>query len=326
MFHTLDRPVCAEDIQERMQQALALRRPLLSEAVDSCRLINTEGDFLPGLIVDKYNSGLCVQITTAGMEQFRDTILTFLKQACTPGFIYELSDNEAVEREGLAARNGCIHGELPEPLLIKEHGLTFCLELGEGQKTGFFLDQRQNRLLLRNFTAGASVCDCFCYSGGFSANAWAGGAAAVHAVDSSREAVALARENMGRNGFCADEAGFFCADVFTFLRTTTSRYNVIVLDPPKFAPHAADRERAARGYKDINLLAIKNVLPGGTIFTFSCSQAIDATLFSQIVFGAAADAGRQVQVLQRLCQPSDHPFNISHREGEYLKGVVLRVI
>lgn len=326
MLSLEDSPFSLRDIQTRIGCALALRKPILNGSTNACRLINSEGDFLPGLIVDKYGPGLCVQITTAGMERFRDGIIDCLNTMLTPDFIYERSDSEAFAREGLSGSIGCLRGAMPELLLIKEHGLQFRINLENGQKTGFYLDQRENRLLLRRYAPGAAVCDCFSYSGGFSANAWASGARTVKTIDSSKEALALAKENMALNNFSSDENNFFAADIFEFLRNNETRYNLIILDPPKFAPHPADRERASRGYKDINLLAIKNIASQGIIFTFSCSQAIDNTLFTQIVFAAAADAGRQVQVLQRMSQPSDHPFNIAHREGEYLKGLVLRVV
>ncbi|MDD5673603.1 MAG: class I SAM-dependent rRNA methyltransferase [Chitinivibrionales bacterium] len=326
MFQAQDKPIDLTEIRERIDIALALRQSILNESTNACRLINSEGDFLPGLIVDKYGSGLCLQITTAGMERFRMEIVNCLAAALSPRFIYERAENEAATREGLAAKNSCIHGSLPEKLLIREHGLQFRVDLEGGQKTGFFLDQRHNRLLLRKYAAGATVCDCFAYSGGFSANAWAAGARLVHTVDSSKDALELAKENLAHNKFPREESNFIAADAFEFLRGATTKYSCIILDPPKFARHSADRERASRGYKDINLSAIKIMAPQGILFTFSCSQAIDQTLFSQIVFAAAADSGRQVQVLHRLSQPTDHPFNIAHREGEYLKGLVLRVI
>jgi 23S rRNA (cytosine1962-C5)-methyltransferase len=259
------------------------------------------------------------------MERFRELIISHLKSKISPGFIFERSDTEARNREGLVIKDGLVSGVMPENLELVENGLRFGVDLASGQKTGFFLDQRDNRRLLATYAGGASVCDCFAYSGGFTVYALAHGAKNVNTVDISKSAIALAKSNVQLNGLACSDEHFIVADVFSYLRETTGPYNLIILDPPKFAKHPGDVEKAARGYKDINLLAFKKAAKGGIVFTFSCSNAVDPTLFRQIVFSAAADSGRSVQVLHILGSGPDHPVNIAHREGEYLKGLVLRV-
>ncbi len=312
------------DIVAAVKKAVNRRSTILGADTDSCRLINSEGDFLPGLIVDKYAGGLAVQILTAGMERMRQTIIDSLIEACSPDFIYERSDSESRAREGIGESEGLLYGTPPQKLVIKENGLFFGVDIVKGQKTGFFFDQRQNRMLLRSYAAGRRCCDCFSYTGGFCVSALAGGALSVDAVDQSEDALRRLDENVAVNGFERRRAATFTEDVFRYLRETDRRYDCIILDPPKFARHAGEVERASRGYKDVNLLACKNILPGGLIFTFSCSGAIDIRLFRQIVFAAASDSGRRFQLLHTLGCGADHPVNLAHREGEYLKGLVLR--
>ena len=315
-----------EMLLHRVDRAIEHRRAL-SIAADTTayRLINSEGDFLPGLIVDKYDNGLCVQVLTAGMEKLRGPLIERLAEALSPQFIYERSDTDARAREGLALRRGIIGGVLPETVVFRENGLAFGIDIVKGQKTGFFLDQRINRMLSARFAAGAAVCDCFAYSGGFSVYALAHGARVVHAVDSSSVALETAKQNVALNNLPSEKINFLSQDVFSFLRTTEAAYDMIILDPPKFAKHPGEVPRAARGYKDINLLAFKKAAIGGIVFTFSCSNAIDSRLFRQIVFAAAADSGRLIQVMQVLGAGPDHPVNIAHPEGDYLKGLALRV-
>jgi 23S rRNA (cytosine1962-C5)-methyltransferase len=314
-------------LSRRIAGAVALRRPVLGSGTDSCRLVNSEGDRLPGLIIDKYADGVCLQVQTAGMERFRPHILDTLNQCCTPRFIYERSDTDARAREGLPASGGLLSGEMPHDCIITENGLRFRADLAAGQKTGMFFDQRENRKLFSAYAAGRTICDCFCYTGGFSVYGLKIGAAFSMLVDISKDVLGLAKENCGLNGIDPKRCDFAAADVFDYLRRKTDRrFDCIVLDPPKFAKHKGEVDRAARGYKDINLLAMKNITPGGIIFTFSCSNAVDPYLFRQIVFAAAADSLRQVQVLHVLGAGPDHPFDIAHREGEYLKGLVLRVM
>jgi 23S rRNA (cytosine1962-C5)-methyltransferase len=312
-------------LAQRIKDAVGRRAAILDTRTDSCRLVNSEGDRLPGLIVDKFAGGVCVQILTAGMERLRSFVLAALAECCAPAFVFERSDADARVREGLSLQEGIVTGELPSDLAILENGLRFGADLAGGQKTGFFFDQRDNRRLCASYAAGRRLCDCFCYSGGFSVYGLSGGATSSVMVDTSQPAVAAALENCSRNGFGADRCTGVTANVFEFLRATDKRFDCIILDPPKFARHKGEVDAAARGYKDINLLAFKNIEKGGIVFTFSCSNAIDPYLFRQIVFAAAADSGRFVQVLHVLCASPDHPFNIAHREGEYLKGLVVRV-
>jgi len=310
----------------RVDRAIEHRRALgIGADTTAYRLINSEGDFLPGLIVDKYDAGLCVQVLTAGMEKLRGPLIERLAEALSPQFLYERSDTDARAREGLALRRGIIGGVLPETVVFRENGLAFGIDIVKGQKTGFFLDQRINRMLSARFAAGAAVCDCFAYSGGFSVYALAHGARVVHAVDSSSGALETAKQNVALNNLPSEKINFLTDDVFSFLRTTEAAYDLIILDPPKFAKHPGEVPRAARGYTDINLLAFKKAASGGIVFTFSCSNAIDSRLFRQIVFAAAADSGRLIQVMQVLGAGPDHPVNIAHPEGDYLKGLALRV-
>jgi 23S rRNA (cytosine1962-C5)-methyltransferase len=326
MLSNAKTPFTSEALQQRISDAIERRRSILNDQTDSCRLINSEGDFIPGLIVDKVNRGLVVQLLTCGIEQFRSIIVASLEKCCSPEFIFERSDTESRKREGLAEQEGLLFGNVPADLAIKENDLYFTVDISGGQKTGYFFDQRINRHLLREYTPGKSVCDCFSYSGGFSVNALYAGASHVDVVDISRNAVSWAKKNIEHNISEPSRANYICSDVFNYLREITTPYDCIICDPPKFAKHPGEVERAARGYKDINLCALKKLNKNGILFTFSCSQAIDMKLFRQIVFSAAADSGRSIQLLHTLTAGPDHPVNIAHIEGEYLKGLVLRVV
>jgi len=328
----------AKDLHNRIRQSIDTRKKNgvlidnTNDGTDSCRLVNSEGDFLPGLIIDKYGPGVCVQIGTAGMECWRGAIIDALSDIVNPAFIYERSDTASREREGLPLSEGLSAGTLPETLVITENGVKYKADLRAGQKTGFFFDQRENRALLRRYAAGRNVCDCFSYIGGFAINAALGGAASVVAVDSSEDAGACLSENARLN----DVSGvvkFMKSDAFAFLRqlrpdggdSINAPIDILILDPPKFARHPGEVDKAARGYKEINMAGLRALASGGLLFTFSCSGAINPYLFRQIVFGAAADARRSVQILHVLTAGPDHPVNIAHLEGEYLKGLVLRV-
>ncbi len=320
-----DKPFSVTELENRINKAIDYRADLLNQSNNCCRLINSEGDFLPGLIVDKFGSGFVLQILTSGMERFREEIVKVLSHY-DPQFIFDRSDTESRAREGLETTQGLLYGEMPERVLLTELGLKFEVDIISGQKTGFFFDQRPNRNLLRSYAHGRRICDCFSYSAAFSVNALAAGAVQIDAVDISKKAIQWAQNNIRLNGFEQQRVQFITADVFKFLRETENKYDLIILDPPKFAKHPGEVQRASRGYKDINHIAIKKIMAGGIIFTFSCSNAIDPNLFRQIIFAAAADAKRPVQLLHVLSAGPDHPVNIAHREGEYLKGLVLRVI
>ena len=312
--------------EKRLVRALALRRQHVDDCTNAYRLVNSEGDFLPGLIVDVYGPGLVCQFLTAGMERQKDLLLGILEELLQPEFIFERSDTAARNEEGLPPVKGLLRGALPENLTVRESDVQILVDVAGGQKTGFYLDQRENRRLVQSYARDRTVLDCFSYTGGFSLFAARGGARSVTAVDTSAHALELVRSNFVLNGFGGIPLRTERADVFTFLRQETELYDLIILDPPSFARAKSQVPKAARGYKDINLLAFHRLNPGGLLFTFSCSHFIEMRLFRQIVFAAAADAGRPVQVLKVLGHSIDHPVSLFHPEGDYLKGLLLRVV
>ncbi|MGA8863829.1 MAG: class I SAM-dependent methyltransferase [Gallionella sp.] len=325
----------AEDIdidffRGKISSAMAARNELLlAKNSNGMRLIHAESDGLPGLIVDRYCDVLVMQIGSAGPERWRDTIADLLQEQCDPLCIYERSDSDSRALEGLAPRNGALRGALPDNLEVTENGLRFKVDVAAGQKTGFYLDQRNNRALTETLAANRDVLNCFCYTGGFSLYALRGGAKSVLSIDASDEALQIAQHNLGLNELDQSRAEWQCADVFQalrMLRDQSRKFDLIILDPPKFAPTAAFAEKAARGYKDINLLAFKLLRPGGLLFTYSCSGGISEDLFQKIVAGAALDAGVDAQIVHHLHASADHPVLLSFPEGAYLKGLVLRIV
>jgi 23S rRNA (cytosine1962-C5)-methyltransferase len=292
----------------------------------ACRLVYAESDGLPGLIVDRYAGVLVLQSLTAGSEYWKDTLADLLLELTGLNDIYERSDAEVRELEGLPPLVGLLRGVIPHtPFPILENNLKFNVNIETGHKTGFYLDQRQNRLRVRELAEGRDVLDCFCYTGGFSVNALAGGAKSVLSLDASAEALALCRENVVLNALPIERHAVLEGDVFQFLRKFRDEgrsFDMIILDPPKFAPTAAQAEKAARGYKDINLLAFKLLRPTGLLVTFSCSGGVDAALFQKIVASAALDAGVDAQILEHLTQGPDHPVALNFPEGAYLKGMI----
>ncbi len=310
-----------------IQRSLAARRTLnIAQFSDAYRLVHAESDGLPGLIVDRYADVLVLQSLTAGSEFWKETIADILLEETGLDTIYERSDADVRELEGLQPVIGPLRGSINHsPLTITENDLKFNVNLESGHKTGFYLDQRQNRLRVRELAKGRDVLDCFCYTGGFAVNALAGGARSVVAVDSSAEALSLGRENVRLNGGQVESVEWCEGDVFQVLRKFRDEgrfFDMIVLDPPKFAPTAARAEKASRGYKDINLLAFKLLRPGGILVTFSCSGGVDAALFQKIVASAALDAGVEAQIVEHLSQAVDHPVALNFPEGAYLKGLV----
>jgi 23S rRNA (cytosine1962-C5)-methyltransferase len=312
----------------RIERAAALRQRLPIES-DALRLVHGEADGLPGLIVDRYGDTLSAQFLSAGMERWKPTIAAALRAATGVTRLYERSDASVRKLEGLEPRTGWLHGEGATEVTIREHGWRLNVDVALGHKTGFYLDQRDNRALFGHWVRHFGlrrVLNCYCYTGGFSVAALAGGAQQVTSVDSSAPALAHAARHVQLNGFEAALHGTADADVNQFLRERLDEgatYDAIVLDPPKFAPTAASAERAARAYKDINRLALKLLAPGGLLFTFSCSGGIDAGLFHKIVAGAAADAGVDGALLRRLEGAPDHPTTLVFPEGEYLKGLAI---
>jgi 23S rRNA (cytosine1962-C5)-methyltransferase len=325
-------PVEAVDpafFRKRIAAAIAGRAGLhLTPGTDALRLIHAESDGLPGLIVDRYADVLVIQFLSAGVELWRDTIADILLEETGLGSIYERSDADVRELEGLLPKVGPLRGALPpSPFTILENDLKFMVNLESGHKTGFYLDQRENRLEVRGLSAGRDVLDCFCYTGGFTVNALAGEAKSVLSVDASAEALALCRQNVSINSLDVSRHSMLEGDVFLLLRKFRDEarsFTLIVLDPPKFAPTAAQAEKAARGYKDINLLAFKLLRPGGLLVTCSCSGGVDAALFQKIVASAALDADVDAQILAHLEQAPDHPVALHFPEGAYLKGLVCR--
>ncbi len=293
------------------------------------RLIHAESDGLPGLIVDQYGDVLVMQLGSAGPEHWRDTLADILQELLSPVCIYERSDSDGRELEGLPKRNGVVRGKLPDKVEVIENGLRFAVDVAAGQKTGFYLDQCNNRALTGTLSERRDVLNCFCYTGGFSLYALRGGAKSVLSIDSSQEALQLAQDNVALNGLDNSRAEWLCADVFEALRKLRDqnrKFDLIVLDPPKFAPTAAFAEKASRAYKDINLLGFKLLRPGGLLFTYSCSGGISDELFQKIIAGAALDAGVDAQIVAKLHAAADHPVLLSFPEGAYLKGLVLRVV
>lgn len=325
-----DEPIEADFFRSRLQASLALRKSLIPAGeTNAIRLVHGESDGLPGLVVDQYADLLVVQILSPGAERWRSTLMNLLVELSGIPNIYERSDVDARGIEGLPAREGPVCGEQAAGTrIIHENGLEYLVDAVRGQKTGFYIDQRRNRLRLRELCAGRDVLNCFCYTGAFSLSAAAGGAKSILSIDTSAEALETARENMARNGLDRSGVDWLEADVFQALRAFRDeerRYDLIVLDPPKFAVTAAQAERAARGYKDINLLAFKLLRPGGLLFTFSCSGGISAELFQKIVQGAALDAGVDAEIVEHLTQGVDHPVALNFPEGSYLKGLVCYV-
>ena len=314
--------------ERRIAVAVALRKRL-PIASDGLRLVHGEADGLPGLIVDRYADVLSAQFLSAGTERWKATIADALLAATGCTKLYERSDSGVRGLEGLPPIKGWLRGDGATEVTIREHDWRLTLDVAEGHKTGFYLDQRDNRA---RFAQGVRhfglqrVLNCYCYTGGFTVAALAGGAKQVVSVDSSAPALERARANVALNGFETERAEFIDGDVNALLRERLKAgesFDAIVLDPPKFAPSAAHAERAARAYKDINRLALKLLAPGGLLFTFSCSGGIGAELFHKIVAGAGLDAGVDGVLLERLAGACDHPTTINFPEGEYLKGLVI---
>jgi len=333
-FDAAERPG-PELLRRRIESALALRRALLppggNAATDALRLAHGEADGLPGLVVDRYGDTLVMQVLSAGAERWREEAADILRELTGCARIYERSDAEVRKLEGLQPRTGPSRGDAPPvPLEIVEHGLCYAVDVQGGQKTGFYLDQRDNRRRMRELAAGRDVLNCFCYTGGFSLAALAGGAASAVSVDSSASALELARRNAAANGLDTAHSAlseWIEADVFRYLRDAQAQgrsFDLIVLDPPKFAPTEKHAPAAARAYKDINLNALRLLRRGGLLATFSCSGGVNADLFQKIVAGAAADAGASATILERFHAAPDHPVLLEFPEGEYLKGLLLR--
>lgn len=326
-----DEPVDREFFRKQIRSAIEMRSPLLiGEGLgvrsNAYRLLYAESDGIPGLIVDRYDDILVLQSLTAGSEYWKETLADLLIEETSLTTLYERSDADVRELEGLEPKVGLLRGENYQlPITITEHNLKFLVNLQSGHKTGFYLDQRRNRLRVRELAKERDVLDCFCYTGGFTVNALAGGAKSVLSVDSSADALELCRKNIALNDLPASRHTALEGDVFQLLRRFRDEarsFDMVILDPPKFAPTSAHAEKAARAYKDINLLAFKLLRPGGILVTFSCSGGVDSALFQKIVAGSAIDAGVEAQIVEWLSQAADHPVSLHFPEGAYLKGLV----
>ncbi len=324
----VDQPVDASFYSSRISSAFALRKQLgliASDKTNVFRLIHGEGDGLPGLIADFYNGTAVVQFHSAGMFHSRQIIAEALL-SCSEGIVkavYDKSEGTLPFMAALNPQNGYLAGKA-QPGVVKEYGFSFEVDWVGGQKTGFFVDQRESRRLLSSFTKDKKVLNMFGYTGGFSVYAMAN-ASLVHSVDSSGPATEMARKNVEMNFPGDSRHTAFDNDAFSFFRDTEMNYDVIILDPPAFAKHNNVLDKALQGYKRLNIKAFENIAPGGILFTFSCSQVVTREDFRRSVFAAAANTGRTVRILHQLTQPADHPVSIYHPEGEYLKGLVLHV-
>jgi len=325
-----DQQITASFFHQRLKHAITARRALIRDnSVNVCRMVNSESDRLPGLIVDRYGDFLVCQFLSTGAEFWKSVIVENLLSQFSAAGIFERSDDAVRLKEGLPQQSGLLAGhEPPELIQVREGPVRFLVDIRRGHKTGFYLDQRENRQLVSKYCADTRVLNCFAYTGGFGLWALHGGARQVVNIESSADWLAVAQKNVTLNGYDGQMVDYVKADVFEQLRQyrdTSRRFDMIILDPPKFAATAGQVQKAARGYKDINLLAIKLINTGGILFTFSCSGHLGADLFKKIIADAALDAGRHVQIIRYLGQSSDHPVALSFPEGSYLKGLICRV-
>lgn len=318
-----------EFIYSRILSAVEMRKSLPDVTqTNALRLVHSESDYLPGIIVDKFGDTIILQLHTTGAYYFRNTLHRSILEITGCKTLIENSSDDILKLEGLLPFHGMVGEPARDPLQIEEHGIRYFIDYSEGQKTGFYLDQRQNRLSIRKYASGKRVLDAFSYSGGFTMNAFAGSATTVTSVDSSASALDLLQKNMEENGYSNQQHFQIQANVFDYLRKMRDRneqYDLIVLDPPKLAPTRAQAEKAARAYKDLQLMALKSLSSEGIMLTFSCSGGVTMELFKKILMDAALDAKREVQIIEQLHQSADHPINLNFPEGEYLKGLVCKV-
>lgn len=315
--------------RQKVATAVAARTALLDENTNTCRLIFSEADYLPGLIVDKYADHLAVQVLTSGIQNVLPVIIDELQTLLQPQSIFDKSDASSRAHEGLETTNTVLAGnQPPEYVEVKENDIVYHVNIAEGQKSGFYCDQRNNRSIVAAHAKGKRVLDCFCYSGGFTLNALQQGASEVMSVDSSALAIETLKDNINLNGLDGSKHIAVQSDVnkqLRKLREDGELFDIIVLDPPKYAPSRSALDRASRAYKDLNRLGMLLLNSGGLLATYSCSGAMDMDTFKQVLAWAALDAGKQVQFIHQFCQPEDHPVRSSFPEGEYLKGLLCRV-
>ncbi len=328
--HTGGQPVTPDvDFWEQKFGQIRMVRATVVPAQTNCyRLIHGEGDGCSGLIIDIYNGVAVIQAHSIGMHRQRQPIVEALHRVFGAELVavYDKSAETLPDQYAAGVQNGYRYGRAETPRSVQENGHTFLVDWVTGQKTGFFLDQRDNRQLLARYAPGKRVLNAFCYSGGFSVYALAAGASSVHSVDVSKKAIELTNQNVAANPGFSGEHEAIVADVMDYLKEpATPSYDIVVLDPPAYAKSLSARHRAVQGYKRLNVEGLKRVAPGGILFTFSCSQVVDRELFYNTIVAAAIEAGRQVRVLHHLSQPADHPVSLFHPEGGYLKGLVLWV-
>ncbi|OGP88464.1 MAG: hypothetical protein A2156_03280 [Deltaproteobacteria bacterium RBG_16_48_10] len=313
--------------RERIFKAFRLREQWLKGKANAYRMINGEGDLLPGLIVDRYGGALVIQVLTAGIERLKGLFIKLLVNEFHPESIYERSDVPTRREEGLPEFRSLLYGkDIPDSIEIEEQGCRFRVNIKEGQKTGFYLDQRENRHRLREVSQGKALLDVCSYTGAFSVHAGLGGAKEVTLIDSSQDALDLAERHLHLNYLERLPHRLLRGDAFEVMRSLQPEYDIVILDPPSFARKKGNLPKASRGYKDLNLQAFRLLKQEGLLFSFSCSHHMNWDLFQKIVFSAAVDAGRQVQLIGRMSHPVDHPVNLCHPEGEYLKGMICRVL
>lgn len=312
--------------RKRLENAVRLRQTLnlFREDNSICRLVHGEGDQLPGLIIDYYGGVAVIQCHSLGMYRQLDLIAEALKAALGDQLTAIYSKSRETLPNRIPVEDGYLFGEASTPHVALENGVKYQLDWITGQKTGFFIDQRENRALLAKYAAGKKVLNTFCYSGGFSLSALQQGATEVHSLDSSKKAIELTDNNIALNNF-SDQHTSIVADAMVYVRETGEEYDIIVLDPPAFAKHRDKRHQAVQGYKRLNAMAMSHIRPGGLLMTYSCSQVVDKQLFTNTIIAAAIESGRSVRILEQLHQPADHPINAFHPEGEYLKGLLLQI-
>ncbi len=314
-------------IGRRLQESRRIKETLLRGCTNAYRLVHAEGDRFPGLVVDKYGEYLVMQSSTAGIDHLRGPIVDALVEVFQPKGILEKSSSTSRRTEGLESVNQLLYGEVPDEVVIEEYGLKYAVDLQGGQKTGFFLDQRENRRIIAQHAAGRTALNCYCYSATMGLCMRHAGVGTLHNVDLSNDALKLAARNYELNGIVPGEGEFQAADVKKFLgEMPADCYDLIILDPPKFTASKRTVDAAIKGYKHINMTALRKIRSGGLLFTFSCSGLVDMELFRKIVFYAAKDAGRDVRVVKQLSADLDHALSIYHRENEYLKGLMLYVV
>jgi 23S rRNA (cytosine1962-C5)-methyltransferase len=316
MLTRIDEPIDAAFIARRVATACLLRRALVPPETDAYRVINGEGDFLPGVVADRYGDVVVLQCLTAGADQLKGLLVAALQDVLRPGGIYERSGGSVRREEGLGTHAGVVSGDVPPVVHVRECGLHFSVDVRTGQKTGFFLDQRDNRRLTRTLAAGRSVLNAFAYTGAFAAYAGVGAADQVVSVESSQTALDAAHRNWLANGLPEERGEFVAADVFEYLRATERRFSFLILDPPALVKRRHDVQRGARAYKDLHRWAFRRAADDALVMTFSCSQHVPLDLFRKIVHSAAVEAGRTVQVLRPLAASADHPTSLAHPEGK----------